>query len=216
MNPESQHNDDAATSENAVAANTQPDTPTDAPADEQLDPGAVATTSEQPGSTGGGTDAEQQATHADPDQIPAAVPPQQNTGHSSGGAVAGAGAVVSAVLGAMSLLGNPLSEMLRRHKTLSAQLDQTPGGSSDQIDVMYTMPWHTVALSNGIIAVLGVLLGGVVLATWLQARHTQWAKAVALGGMILGVLGVLMSAGMYFDLFATPPEMPEQQMPGMP
>src|SRR5699024_3143959 len=104
----------------------------------------------------------------------------------------------------------------RRHKSFSAQLDQSPGGGSDQIDMMYTMPWHTAALSNGIIAVLGVLLGGVVLATWLQARHTQRAKAVALGGMILGVLGVLLSAGMCFDLCATPPEMPEQQMPVCP
>src|SRR5699024_7554339 len=159
MNPESQHNDDAATSENSVAANTPPDTPTHAPADEHLAPAACAPTSEPPASPARSPAAEQQATRADPDPIPAAAPPQQTTGPSRGGAVAGAGAVVSAVLGAMSLLGNPLSEMLRRHKTLSAQLDQTPGGSSDQIDVMYTMPWHTVALSNGIIAVLGVLLG---------------------------------------------------------
>lgn len=196
----------------------------------QLDPAAVASTGEE--SPADATTAEQSTpvagtTAADttmPQQpspevgaVTAAPAPQDNNGHSPGGVVAGAAAIVSTVLGAMSLLGNSLSDMLLEHKKLSSQIESmSGGGGGDEIANAYTHPWHTVALTNGIIAVVAVLLGGVTLAAWLHARDTKWAKAVALGGMILGVIGVLVSAGMYFDWFATPPEMPQQpQMPGM-
>jgi len=210
MSEDSTNSGSAPDPENAAQPSEQPETPAGA----QLDPGDVATTSsEEAAPATDNAQPEQQLPQTTPPYATAA--PSQDNESSAGGVIAGAGAIVSLVLAAMSLPGNPLTELLRNHKALTSELDQSP--DTDQIDTAFTLPWHTVALSNGIIAVVAVLLGGVVLAAWLQARSAKWAKAVALSGMILGVIGVLIAAGTYFDLFVTPPEMPEQpQMPGMP
>ena len=131
-----------------------------------------------------------------------------------GGHLAGAGTVISAALGVISLTGTPLSEMLRTNQRISGQIAAQGGSNVDQIDVLYSTPWHTAALSNGIIAVIAVLIGGVALAAFPRAGSQQWAKAVALGGVVLGLLGVFVAGGMYFDLFASPPELPTMTVPG--
>ena len=41
-----------------------------------------------------------------------------------------------------------------------------------------------------------------------RAETRSWVKSVALGGVILGVIGLLIAGGMYFDLFASPPKVP--------
>ena len=140
--------------------------------------------------------------------------PETGRGGRSGGHLAGAGAVVSAALSVASLTGTPLSEMLRTNQRISGQIAAQGGGNVDQIDVLYSAPWHTAALSNGIIAVIAVLIGGAALAAFPRAGSQQWVKAVALGGVVLGLLGVLVAGGMYFDLFASPPELPTMTTPG--
>lgn len=132
-----------------------------------------------------------------------------------GGTGAGAGAVVSAALGFASLTGTSLSEMLRDRKQLigqiesSAQGPQGGGGGADQINALYGAPWHATALLNGIFALLAVLVGGVLFALVAKRAETaSWVKAVALGGVILGVIGLVVAGGMYLDLFAPAPEMP--------
>jgi hypothetical protein len=134
-----------------------------------------------------------------------------------GGLGAGAAAVVSAGLGLSSITGTSLSEMLRDRKQLigqiesSAQAPQGGGGGADQISALYGAPWHATALLNGVFALIAVVVGGVLLALVAKRAETRtWVKAVALGGLILGAIGLLVAGGMYLDLFAAPPKVPGQ------
>ena len=127
----------------------------------------------------------------------------------SGGVMAGVAAIVGTVLGAVSLTGTGPSEMLRERKGIIGQIDASTGGG-DQIEAYYTAPWHTAALVNGVFALLAI--GTAVAALILAGRHTSatWTKSVAWAGLVLGVLGLLASAGMYFDLFGSVPVLPKQ------
>ncbi|HEV7629055.1 MAG TPA: hypothetical protein VGO89_21405 [Streptomyces sp.] len=138
------------------------------------------------------------------------------TGVLGRGLGSGAAAVVSAGLGLASLTGTSLSEMLRERKQMIAQIEassqQQGGGASpsDQITAAFSAPWHATALFNGVFALLAVVVGGVLFARVAkQADSRSWVKSVALGGVILGVLGLLVAGGMYFDILAGPPTAPE-------
>ncbi|SNR28004.1 hypothetical protein SAMN06265360_101152 [Haloechinothrix alba] len=135
---------------------------------------------------------------------------------SAGGFAAGAGAVISAGLGLASLTGTSLGEMLKTRKEIIGQIESGTGGGGDQIEAFYGAPWDVAALINGITGLIAVVLGGVLLAALARRAdaHT-WVKAVALGGAVLGVIGLLVAGGMYFDLFASAPELPQQPAPGM-
>ncbi|MBC3193082.1 hypothetical protein H7X46_18645 [Pseudonocardia sp. C8] len=133
----------------------------------------------------------------------------------SGGAVAGGGAVVGAGLGFASLTGTPVTEMLRDRAQLIGQIDAATGMPGNQIEAFYGTPWHTAALVNGVVALIAVAVGAILLLG--PARKPgapSWARPVALGGLLLGVLGLLVAGGMYLDLFAAQPALPA--MPGMP
>ncbi|MFF8982831.1 hypothetical protein ACF08E_05480 [Streptomyces globisporus] len=127
------------------------------------------------------------------------------------GVGAGAAAVVSAALGVVALTGAWSGRVAAERETLIGQIKTSGGGSAaQQISEIYGDAWHTTALVNGVFAVLALLVGVVVLvrpALGAPAERPQpaWVRAVALAGVALGVLGVLISAGMYFDLFASLP-----------
>lgn len=148
-------------------------------------------------------------------------PPMQpgTTGQSAatspaGGVVAGAVATVSAGLGLSSLTGTSLGGMLRARAEIVGQIEAGTGGGGNPVEALYSTPWHTAALVNGVFALVAVLLGGVLLAARARRADTRpWVKAVALGGVVLGALGLLVAGGMYFDLFAAQPAMPS--MPGI-
>jgi hypothetical protein len=128
----------------------------------------------------------------------------------TGGFAAGAAAVVSAGLGLASLTGTSLGDMLQSRRELIGQIETSTGGSSDQINAFYSAPWHTAAVLNGVFAFAAVIIGGVLLAAHARRADTRpWTKAVALGGVILGAIGLLVAGGMYLDLFASTPELPE-------
>ncbi|MET9924555.1 MULTISPECIES: hypothetical protein [unclassified Streptomyces] len=127
------------------------------------------------------------------------------------GVGAGATAVVSAALGIVALTGAWSGRVAAERETLLGQI-QTAGGSSaaQQISEIYGDAWHTTALVNGVFAVLALLVGAFVLArpafgTPATRPQPAWIRAVALAGVALGTLGVLISAGMYFDLFLSLP-----------
>ncbi|MEV4878992.1 hypothetical protein [Streptomyces cyaneofuscatus] len=127
------------------------------------------------------------------------------------GVGAGATAVVSAALGIVALTGAWSGRVAAERETLMGQI-QTAGGSSaaQQISEIYGDAWHTTALVNGLFAVLALLVGVFVLvrpAFGTPATRPQpaWIRAVALAGVALGTLGVLISVGMYFDLFLSLP-----------
>ncbi|MER6051461.1 hypothetical protein ABT168_29140 [Streptomyces sp. NPDC001793] len=121
------------------------------------------------------------------------------------GAAAGAGAVVAAGLGLASVTGTWLGTLLAERQTLLGQIKLQSGKATDQIGTLYGAPWHTTALVNGVFAVLAMLVAAVVL----TGRRSTWVRAVAWGGLVLGLLGLLVSAGMYLDLFASLPSLPK-------
>jgi hypothetical protein len=136
----------------------------------------------------------------------------------STGTAAGGGAVVGVGLGLASLLGTPLSDMLRDRAQLVGQIESFSGMSGDQVDAFYGAPWHTAALVNGAVALIAVIVGAVLLLGPVRKPSAPtWARPVALGGLVLGVLGLFVAGGMYIDLFAAQPALPAMPaMPGMP
>ncbi|MFE0376324.1 hypothetical protein ACFW1M_12200 [Streptomyces inhibens] len=121
------------------------------------------------------------------------------------GIAAGAGAVVAAGLGLASVTGTWLGTLMAERQQLLGQIKLQSRQATDQISAVYGTPWHTTALVNGVFALLAVIVAAVVLS---RPRAT-WVRAVAWGGLALGVLGILISAGMYLDLFASMPSIPK-------
>ncbi|WP_274033581.1 hypothetical protein [Streptomyces sp. MMBL 11-1] len=127
------------------------------------------------------------------------------------GVGAGAAAVVSAALGIVALTGAWSGRVAAERETLIGQIQTSGGGSAaQQISEIYGDAWHTTALVNGVFAVLALLVGVFVLVrpafgTPSGRPQPTWVRAVALAGVALGVLGVLISAGMYLDLFVPLP-----------
>ncbi|MEU3371305.1 hypothetical protein ABZ734_12625 [Streptomyces sp. NPDC006660] len=124
---------------------------------------------------------------------------------------AGAAAVVAGALGAVSLSGTWMGRTLSERATLIGQIKTSQSGTAaQQIQEIYGNSWHTTALVNGVFAVLALIVGAAVLArpafgTPGRSEQPVWVKAVALAGVVLGVLGLLISVGMYLDLFAAMP-----------
>ncbi|MEJ8282162.1 hypothetical protein [Pseudonocardia spirodelae] len=128
---------------------------------------------------------------------------------------AGAGAVVAAGLGLASLTGTSVGDMLREREQLVGQIQAATGSPGDSIESFYGAPWDVAATVNGVVALLAVLVGLVlVLGPASRPGTGAWVRPVALGGLVLGVLGLLVSGGMYLDLFAAQPTLPA--MPGLP
>ena len=123
------------------------------------------------------------------------------------GIAAGAGAVVAAGLGLASVTGTWLGTTMAERANLMGQIKVQSGKAqaADQISAVYGASWHTNALVNGFFALLAVIAAAVVLT---RSRAT-WVRAVAWGGLALGVLGILISAGMYLDLFGSMPTVPK-------
>ncbi|MFF5894523.1 hypothetical protein ACFY8O_01225 [Streptomyces argenteolus] len=127
------------------------------------------------------------------------------------GAGTGAAAVVAAGLGVVSLSGAWTGRVAAERETLIGQIKTSGGGSAArQISEIYGDAWHSTALVNGLFAVLALLVGVFVLVrpafgTPTERPQAGWVRSVARAGVALGVLGVLISAGMYFDLFVALP-----------
>ncbi|MER7724304.1 hypothetical protein [Streptomyces sp. NPDC096323] len=125
-----------------------------------------------------------------------------------------AAAVVSAGLGIVSLTGAWSGRVAAERETLIGQMKTSSGGSAaQQISEIYGDAWHATALVNGLFGLLALLVGVYVLvrpAFGAPSAHPQpgWIRAVAKGGIALGVLGVLIAVCMYFDLIVALPTAP--------
>jgi len=133
-----------------------------------------------------------------------------NPAATADGVGAGAAAVVSAGLALSSLTGTGVGDMLRARAEIVGQIEASVGGAAvDQVEAFYGSPWHTAALVNGAVALVAVVIGGVLLAAHSgKSTARAWVRAVALGGVVLGGIGLLVAVGMYLDLFAAAPELP--------
>ncbi|MFD0026387.1 hypothetical protein [Streptomyces sp. NPDC058382] len=129
----------------------------------------------------------------------------------SAGLGTAAAAVVSAGLGIVGLTGAWSGRVAAERETLIGQIKTSSGGSaSQQISEIYGDAWHATALVNGLFGLVALLVGVYVLvrpAFGAPSAHPQagWVRAVAKGGIALGVLGVLLSLAMYFDLIVALP-----------
>ncbi|MFH9724335.1 hypothetical protein ACH4M4_15400 [Streptomyces sp. NPDC017254] len=131
------------------------------------------------------------------DELSAAAAP------ASAGIGGAAAALVSAALGAVALTGTWTGKVVSERETLLGQIKTSGGGTpAQQISEIYGDAWHSTALVNGIFSLVALFVAVLVLI--LPGRPT-WVRAVAVAGAVLGGLGLLLSAGTYFDLFLSLP-----------
>ncbi|MEU9441778.1 hypothetical protein AB0D42_12855 [Streptomyces sp. NPDC048304] len=122
----------------------------------------------------------------------------------------GAGAVVSAALGFVSLSGGWIGTVAGAREQLVGQLRTSSTASvATQIKAVYGNAWHSTALWAGLFALAALLTGVVVLARPAFGApgrpQAHWIKSVAWGGVSLGVIGLLLAVLKYSDaLLALP------------
>ncbi|MFG3361030.1 hypothetical protein [Streptomyces griseofuscus] len=122
----------------------------------------------------------------------------------------GAGAVVSAALGLVSLSGGWIGTVAGARQQLIGQLrTSSTAGVATQIKAVYGDSWHTTALWAGFFALLALITGVVVLARPAFGApgrpQAPWIKSVAWAGVSLGVIGLLLAVLKYSDaLLALP------------
>ncbi|MEU0626939.1 hypothetical protein [Streptomyces sp. NPDC005989] len=134
-----------------------------------------------------------------------------DSGKESSGLGAAAASVVAAGLGVVALTGSWTGKVAAERETLIGQIKTSNGGTAaQQISEIYGDAWHSTALVNGLFALLALLVGVFALvrpAFGAPSAHPQpgWVRAVATAGIVLGALGLLLSAAMYFDLIVALP-----------
>ncbi|MFD7289198.1 hypothetical protein [Streptomyces sp. NPDC059863] len=122
-----------------------------------------------------------------------------------------AASIVAVCLGIVALTGTWTSRVLAERQGLVGQLKTGQSGTAEQqISAIYGDGWHLTAAVNGAVALVALLVGVIVLAL---PQRTGWVRPFALAGAILGFLGLLVSVGMYFDLFAALPTAPATPTP---
>ncbi|MFJ5018457.1 hypothetical protein [Streptomyces griseoluteus] len=140
------------------------------------------------------------------------APEQQETGEETAAAESGrasgvgqgAGAVVSAALGLVSLNGGWVGTVASARAQLMGQLKtSSQAGVAQQIKAVYGDAWHATALWAGLFAVAALVVGVAVLARPAFGApgrpQAPWIKSVAWGGVALGVIGLLLAALKYSD-----------------
>ncbi|MET9828364.1 hypothetical protein ABZ078_03465 [Streptomyces sp. NPDC006385] len=134
----------------------------------------------------------------------------QATQEGPSGVGQGAGAVVSAALGLVSLTGGWIGTVAAARETLIGQLETASNaGVAQQIKEVYGDAWQTSALWAGLFALAALIVGVVVLARPAFGApgrpQAAWIKSVAWGGVALGVIGLLLAVLKYTDALLSLP-----------
>ncbi|WP_200262909.1 hypothetical protein [Streptomyces sp. HSG2] len=114
----------------------------------------------------------------------------------------GAGAVVAAALGVVSLTGGWVGTIASARRSLIGQLETTSSSDIAQmIEKGYGEAWRATALWGGLFAVVALLVGLAVLARPAFGtpgpRQTPWITSVAWAGVALGALGLVLAVLTY-------------------
>ncbi|MDH6453075.1 hypothetical protein M2156_002586 [Streptomyces sp. SAI-149] len=124
----------------------------------------------------------------------------------------GAGAVVSAALGLVSLTGSWIGTVASARQSLIGQLHAQTATSSDVaklLDEGYGDAWKATALWGGIFALIALIVGVAVLVRPAFGApgkpQATWIKSVAWGGVALGVIGLLLAVLKYTDFLLNLP-----------
>ncbi|MFF3848321.1 hypothetical protein [Streptomyces sp. NPDC002328] len=117
----------------------------------------------------------------------------------------GAGAVVSAGLGIVSLTGSWVGTVASARESLMGQLQSTQSSSvAKMIKEGYGDAWQATALWGGVFALTALVVGVVVLARPAFGApgrpQAPWIKSVAWAGVSLGVIGLLLAVLKYTDV----------------
>ncbi|MGW0599749.1 hypothetical protein ACWD11_21705 [Streptomyces sp. NPDC002776] len=117
----------------------------------------------------------------------------------------GAGAVVSAALGLVSLTGGWIGTVAAARETLIGQLETSSSATvAQQVQQVYGDAWQTTALWAGLFALIALIAGVFVLARPAFGVPGEpqpvWIKSVAWGGVALGVIGLLLAVLKYTDV----------------
>lgn len=129
----------------------------------------------------------------------------------SSGLAAASTALISVLLSLVALIGTWSGKVIAERETLVGQIElgQT-GTAQQQISEIYGDAWHATALTNGFFAVLALVAG---LAALGLPQRKSWVRPFAVAGIALGALALLISVGMYFDVFVSLPEPPPAAPP---
>lgn len=129
----------------------------------------------------------------------------------SSGLAAASTALISVLLSLVALIGTWSGKVIAERETLVGQIELGQTGTPEQqISEIYGDAWHATALTNGIFAVLALIVG---LAALGLPQRKSWVQPFAVAGIALGALALLISIGMYFDVFVSLPEPPPAAPP---
>ncbi|WP_330459965.1 hypothetical protein OIB37_25705 [Streptomyces sp. NBC_00820] len=131
--------------------------------------------------------------------------PAESDEKDSSGVGQGAGAVVSAALGLVSLSGGWIGTIAGARQQLVGQLrTSSSAGVAQQIKAVYGDSWHATALWAGLFALAALVTGVVVLARPAFGApgrpQAAWTRSVAWAGVSLGVIGLLLAVLKYSDV----------------
>jgi hypothetical protein len=117
----------------------------------------------------------------------------------------GAGAVVSAGLGIVSLTGSWVGTVASARESLIGQLQTTQSSSvAKMVKEGYGDAWQATALWGGVFALVALLVGVFVLARPAFGApgrpQAPWIKSVAWAGVSLGVIGLFLAVLKYTDV----------------
>ncbi|WP_086737680.1 hypothetical protein [Streptomyces glaucescens] len=117
----------------------------------------------------------------------------------------GAGAVVSAALGVVSLTGSWVGTVASARESLIGQLETSSSSSvAAMVEAGYGDAWRAGALWAGLFALAALIAGVVVLARPAFGApgepQAPWIKSVAWAGVSLGVIGLLLAVLKYTDV----------------
>jgi hypothetical protein len=140
----------------------------------------------------------------------------ETEGERSLGVGQGAGAVVSAALGVVSLTGSWVGTIASARQGLEGQLGAQASSSGSNLNKLlkdgYGDAWHATALWGGAFALLALVVGVVVLARPAFGApgkpQAVWIKSVSWGGVALGVIGLLLAVLKYTDVLLGLPSVP--------
>lgn len=121
------------------------------------------------------------------------------------GAIAGGFGIASLTLGLLSMTGTWLSNAYETRDELIYS-EKTSISSTAQEYPVYASMWHTQALFGMIFALASLLVGAVVLASpslLLSGRSPGWARGLALGGVIVGAVGLILGLLGWFGVLAS-------------
>ncbi|MGW8066468.1 hypothetical protein ACVV2G_30340 [Streptomyces ziwulingensis] len=122
----------------------------------------------------------------------------------------GAGAVVSAGLGIVSLTGSWVGTVASDRESVFGQLETS---SSSDVQTMlekgYGEAWQATAFWGGVFALIALIVGVVVLVRPAFGApgkpQAAWIKSVSWAGVALGVIGLILAVLKYTDVILAVP-----------